>query len=116
MSAAIAGRGPCHDIEKRPQITLSAALFAAVMGLLLSDVSVRAEPNLRPTYQPRPQTDAERLQNFRPPAPAAPSYPSIQGGNQGDPRLYVNPNVSVGGKITPNSGEVNVRVPNPLTK
>jgi hypothetical protein len=96
----------------------SAALSAVAVGLLLHLSGAAAETtNLRPSYQPRPQTDAERLQTFKPPAPpAGPTYPSIQGGDRGDPRLYVNPNVSFGGSINAGGGEVNVRVPNPLSR
>jgi hypothetical protein len=83
------------------------AYLAAVSAALAQNY------NLAPQYQPRPQTDSERLQNFRPPPPPPQSYPSIQGAERNDPRLYTSPNTSFGGSITPNSFEGNVRVPLP---
>lgn len=82
----------------------------------LAGVSVVHAQNLSPQYQPRPQTDSERLQNFKPPPPPPTSYPSIQGADRNDPRLYTSPNTSFGGNVTPNSIEGNVRVPLPEGK
>jgi hypothetical protein len=72
--------------------------------------------NLFPSYQPRMQTDSERLQNFRPPAPPPTTYPNISGGDRGDPRLNINRDVSVGGNIRRDSVEGNVRFPIPGTR
>jgi hypothetical protein len=69
--------------------------------------------NLAPSYQPRPQTDSERLQNFKAPAPPPTSYPHISGGDRGDPRLNVNRDVSLGGNISAHGVEGNVRFPIP---
>ena len=49
------------------------------------------------------QTDSERLQNFRPPAPPPTTYPNISGGDRGDPRFNINRDVSLGGNITRDS-------------
>jgi hypothetical protein len=93
---------------KKLLITAAAALLASV-----ACATAQSNLNLSPQYRPQPQTDSERLQNFRPPPPPPPSYPRIQGGDRGDPRLYTSPNTSFGGNVTPNSVEGNVRVPLP---
>jgi len=62
------------------------------------------------------QTDSERLQNFRPPAPPPTTYPNISGGDRGDPRFNINRDVSLGGNITRDSIEGNVRFPIPGTR
>jgi hypothetical protein len=93
---------------------ISLTTCSAVIAVALSSSGTLADPNLRPNYQPmRPQTDSERLQNFRPPPPPLQTYPAIRGGEVGDPRLYVNPNVSVGGSPSGSSVEGNVRFPIP---
>lgn len=44
------------------------------LGTMLVPTTVLAQNlNLNPRYTPREQTDSERLQNFRPPPPPAPS-------------------------------------------
>jgi len=89
----------------------------AVLTLTVVPSHSRAEPpNLAPRYQPRPQTDAERLQNFQPPPPPPTTYPNISGGDRGDPRLNINRDVSVGGNLTGSSVEGNVRFPIPGTR
>jgi hypothetical protein len=89
--------------------------IAAVAALLVS--SPISAQNLAPSYQPRPQTDSERLQNFRAPAPAPTTYPSISRDvNTNEPRLNVNRDVSFGGNVTRNSMDGNVRFPIPGTK
>ena len=89
------------------------ALACAGCFLVAPLSAQQTNPNLFPQYQPRPQTDTERLNTFRPPPPPPPSYPNISGGNSGDPRLNLNPNVSVGGNVSPNSVEGNIRFPIP---
>lgn len=56
---------------------------------------------------------------WNPPPPLPPvtttrTYPSIQPAfPDNEQRLFVNPNTSIGGTLTPNSATVNVRVPLP---
>jgi hypothetical protein len=89
--------------------------IAIVAPLLAS--SLTSAQNLAPSYQPRPQTDSERLQNFRAPPPPPTSYPNITRDNlTNEPRLNANRDVSLGGNVTRNSMEGNVRFPIPGTK
>jgi hypothetical protein len=92
------------------------AVFFAV-GAALSGtttlVSADDKVRLAPTYQPRPQTDSERLQNFKPPPPPPTTYPNVSGGDRGDPRLNINRDVSLGGNVSAGSVEGNVRFPIP---
>jgi hypothetical protein len=100
------------SIEDNPMRTLHFAV--AALGLLsIQPASAQNNPNLFPKIEIRPQTDAERLQTFKPPPPPPTTYPNISGGDRGDPRLNVNKDVSVGGKMTPDSVEGNVRFPIP---
>jgi hypothetical protein len=87
-----------------------------IAGLSISALltSQSSGQNLTPNYQPHQQTDSERLQNFRAPGPAPTTYPNISrdlGTNE--PRLNVNRDVSLGGSVTRNSAEGNVRFPIP---
>ncbi|MDI1266173.1 MAG: hypothetical protein PS018_23260 [bacterium] len=91
--------------------TISLA-FAAVAAVLTSSLAVAQ--NLAPSYQPRPQTDNERLQNFKAPPPPPTSYPNIsRDSGTNEPRLNVNRDVSLGGNVTRDSMEGNVRFPIP---
>lgn len=91
---------------------LGIAVWAACM-VGVPTFAAAESVNLAPRYLPRPQTDSERLQNFKPPPPPPTSYPSISGGDRGDPRLNVNRDVSLGGNISPGGAEGNVRFPIP---
>lgn len=96
------------------KFTILVSMAAALSGIptLVSADNLR----LAPTYQPRPQTDSERLQNFRAPPPPPTTYPNISGGDRGDPRLNVNRDVSLGGNLSAGSVEGNVRFPIPGTR
>jgi hypothetical protein len=85
--------------------------IAMVLALLVPHLT--SAQDLAPTYQPHPETDSERLQNFREPAPPPTPYPNISGGDRGDPRLNINRDVSLGGNISPRGVEGNVRFPIP---
>jgi hypothetical protein len=89
--------------------------FSALAIASLSMASgVTSAQNLAPSYQPHPQTDSERLQNFNVPPPPPPSYPSIsRDAGTNEPRLNVNRDVSLGGNVTRNSMDGNVRFPIP---
>ncbi|MGJ4882868.1 MULTISPECIES: hypothetical protein [unclassified Bradyrhizobium] len=85
-----------------------------ISPLLMSQASGQNLKDLVPTYQPHQQTDSERLQNFRAPAPPPTNYPNIsRDPSTNEPRLNVNRDVSLGGNVTRNSAEGNVRFPIP---
>jgi hypothetical protein len=95
----------------------SAAFICAVViltAVVRTSGAYAQDVNLAPSYQPHPETDSERLQNFRdvPSTPPA-GYPNISGGDRGDPRLNINRDVSLGGSISPHGVEGNVRFPIP---
>jgi hypothetical protein len=94
---------------------LHLALAGAAL-LIAQPVIAQNKPDLFPKYQIKPQTDSERLEKFRPPPPPPTTDPNISGGDRGDPRLNLNRDVSVGGNVTPNSVEGNVRFPIPGQK
>lgn len=94
------------------KITIAAAVTIVMTGLMPVLASAQ-NSRLGTNYQPRPQTDSERLQNFRAPPPPPTSYPNISGGDRGDPRLNINRDVSVGGNLGAGSLEGNVRFPIP---
>jgi hypothetical protein len=87
---------------------LAVSVFSAISTLVLAD-----DVDFAPNYKPHPETDSERLQNFREPTPPPTSYPNISGGDRGDPRLNVNRDVSLGGSINAHGVEGNVRFPIP---
>ena len=86
----------------------------AISALSAIPTLARADDvDLAPTYQPHPETDSERLQNFGEPAPSPTTYPNISGSDRGDPRLNINRDVSLGGNISAHGVEGNVRFPIP---
>jgi len=89
-------------------------LVPALAAILIpcTDVSFAQGVNLAPSYRPHQQTDSERLQNFQPPPPPPTTYPNISR-ESGEPRLNVNPNVSLGGNIGRDGAQGNVRFPIP---
>jgi hypothetical protein len=94
------------------KINITAALAIVATGLIPVLASAQ-NSGLGTNYQPRPQTDSERLQNFRAPPSPPTSYPNISGGDRGDPRLNINRDVSLGGNLGAGSLEGNVRFPIP---
>ena len=91
-------------------------IYAAFAFLSVS-VPVQAfaqdELDLRPdsSYLSRPQTDEQRLETFVAPPPPPPSYPTINVGENGTPRLYITPDVSLGGSLSPLEGNVQFPIP-----
>jgi hypothetical protein len=97
---------------RKSAIPLAFTLVAALLAPGLTSAQ-----NLAPSYQPRPQTDSERLQNFRAPPPPPTTYPNISRDDRtNEPRLNVNRDVSLGGNVTRDSMEGNVRFPIPGTR
>ncbi|MCS3726170.1 hypothetical protein [Bradyrhizobium betae] len=93
-------------------ICIMAGLISS--ALLTSQASGQNFQSLTPNYQPHQQTDTERLQNFRAPGPAPTTYPNIsRDSGTNEPRLNVNRDVSLGGNVTRDSAEGNVRFPIP---
>lgn len=87
-----------------------------IVGLMMSPLllSQASAQNLAPSYQPRQQTDSERLQNFRAPPPPPTTYPNIsRDAGTNEPRLNINRDVSLGGNVTRGSAEGNIRFPIP---
>lgn len=96
---------------------MSSRTLTLAAGALLSLTSIipalaQDNINLAPQWQPQPQTDSQRLESFQPPPSSSQSYPSIQSSN-GEPRLYIDPNHSIGGSVSPGSVEGNYRFPLP---
>ncbi len=90
-------------------------LLAALILVLgfVAPGAAQNKPDLFPRTEIRPQTDSERLQNFKPPSPPPTTYPNISRDERGEPRLNINRDVSVGGNVTRDSVEGNVRFPIP---
>jgi hypothetical protein len=100
--------------DREAAMYMFAVLVLAAAALAIpTPGSADDKVRLAPTYQPRPQTDSERLQNFKPPPPPPATYPSISGGDRGDPRLNINRDVSLGGNLSAGGVEGNVRFPIP---
>ncbi|MFB9268382.1 hypothetical protein ACFFWD_35590 [Bradyrhizobium erythrophlei] len=109
-----AGKSAGNGYDRRARMKLLIVLATAVSLSTVAPTVVYADDvNLAPTYQPHPETDSERLQNFRVPSPPPTSYPNVSGGDRGDPRLNINRDVSLGGNVSPHSVEGNVRFPIP---
>src|SRR6185295_7875924 len=107
--------GEVSPLEGYMLKTTVAAALAIVTAGLIPVLASAQNSRLGTNYQPRPQTDSERLQDFRAPPPPLTSYPNISGGDRGDPRLNINRDVSLGGNLGAGSLEGNVRFPIPGT-
>lgn len=68
--------------------------------------------DLYPKYQPREQTPSERLQNFKTPSEPAKDYPRLSN-ESGEPRLHLDKDHSLGGKVGKDGVEGNVQFPLP---
>ena len=84
------------------------ALVIGIVAAITMVSAVKAQ-DLNPHYTPHEATANERLQNFQTPPPPPPSYPNVSG-NGGDPRLNLTPNTSLGGTITPLTGNVRTTI------
>ena len=89
------------------------AFLALAMATGMGSAAMAQDVDLTPDFQFTPQTDEQRLETFVPPPQPGTTYPTIQGGDTGEPRLYITPDTSLGGSISAGGVEGNVRFPLP---
>lgn len=98
----------------------TASLVVTAFALCATNAALAFEPakapvklsDLTPKYTPVLDNGPGKMPS--PPRPAPPSYPAVKQAPNGDPRLYINKDVSVGGSLQPLSG--NVQFPLPESK
>ena len=74
-------------------------------------ISAAKAQDLSPHYTPHEQTANERLQTFTPPPPPPTTYPNISPATpNSDARLNLTPNTSLGGSLSPPSGNVRTTI------
>lgn len=91
--------------------------FVTVLALSACSVAAAADPaksqpklsDLTPKYTPSANNDSGKMPS--PPPPVPKTYPTVKQAPNGEPRLYLNKDVSVGGSVQPLSGNVQFPLP-----